>query len=39
MLGGCSIYQDNICTIVSFFCVKFIVLFCKSKCHMALDKG
>ena len=39
MLGGCSIYQDNICTIVSFFRVKFIVLFCKSKCHMALDKG
>ena len=39
MLGRCSIYQVNICTIVSFYCVKFIVLLCKSNYHMALDKG
>ena len=29
LLGWCSIYQVNICTIVSFFCVKSIVLLCK----------
>ena len=39
MLGRCSIYQVNICTIVSFCFVKFIVLLCKSKCYMAPDKG
>ena len=27
--GWCSIYQVNICTIVSFYCVKSIVLLCK----------
>ena len=39
MLGRCSIHQVNICTIVSFCWVKFIVLLCKSNCHLALDKG
>ena len=27
--GWCSIYQVNIWTIVSFYCVNFIVLLCK----------
>ena len=39
MLGRCSIYEVNICTIMSFYRVKFIVLLYKSNCHMALDKG
>ena len=28
-IGWCSIYQVNMCTIVSFYCVKSIVLLCK----------